>query len=107
MELRSILLVQHRRDIKEGAFDVELALAKGWREMDDSTRAEYERKFKGLQTEKNGNGAGASAGLDNDVEMADSGREEGGSLSGNGDANGDGAAAGAAGGGGFTSVNRS
>ncbi|PQE21691.1 HMG box protein [Rutstroemia sp. NJR-2017a WRK4] len=103
MELRSILMVQHRREIKEGAFDIELALAKGWREMDDSTRADYEQKFKALQTEKNGNGAGAAANLDDDVEMADSGREEGGSFAGNGDANGEGAA----GGGGFTSVNRS
>jgi hypothetical protein len=100
--LRSVITVKNRKAIADGTFDVERALATGWREMDEEQRGEFQRRLEGMKrtsdAEKEasvgGTGAGQSgfdgesrqtAEADEDVEMGedgDDGSRSGGEVSG-------------------------
>lgn len=75
----------HRKEVAEGTFDVEGALARGWSGLDDEGKGEFHRKFEQMKraadVEKEvgvgGGGAlqtvfdGERRHLDEDVEMAE------------------------------------
>jgi non-histone protein 10 len=100
--MRPVLTVENRKAIADGSFDVEKALAVGWKEIDEEQRATYQRKFeeskKPAEPEKGSETSKAAAGIegeskpteeaDEDVEMADDGESPAGDA------------------GGFTAVNR-
>jgi non-histone protein 10 len=104
-DMRSVLAERHTKEITDGSFDIEGALARGWSALDEEGRGEFLRKFeqakKAAEVEKEAGAGGGGArqtlfdagsrNADEDVEMAEEG---------------DGVDTPSGEGGGFTAVNR-
>jgi non-histone protein 10 len=103
-DMRSVITVSNRKAIADGTFDVERALATGWRDLEEPKREEFSRRFDELKREWEAEKAGGTDTIkgndddtetktvegDEDVEMGEDGDAD--------EANGEGA--------GFTAVNK-
>ena len=90
--MRSVLTVKNRKEIADGTYDIDAALAKGWTDLDQSRYDSYQQRYetqkkdwearKGAELDgegtKNTASARESAPIDGDedVEMGDDGEED-------------------------------
>lgn len=64
-------MIQNRKAFNEGTWELDRALAQGWRDMDEGQRAEFSRRFENLKNGEKEAGNGVGRTVDEDVEMGD------------------------------------
>jgi len=86
--MKGVVIANNRKAIAEGTFDVDRALAMGWRDLDEMQREDFHRRVEVVKREgetgmgeRQGPFEGEKQLGDEDVEMGDD-VEEGGSHSG-------------------------
>jgi len=79
-DMRSVLMVKHRQQIKDGTYDVDKALAEGWQHIGSDKQEEFYKRFdkekKKAEAERELAKETAASGADADTPMKDEGEDE-------------------------------